>query len=145
MGHTACTEPQCLHKGALYLLTFYLSARHYMKQYSQWNAWCDCRRPDGECHRVRKTKACQDVSESAATCKVKQKLQIPQIPQWKFRNEKLRGYAAISTFIVIQAVPMHAINAYGRVAVQLHTFLTAAISQLHAEGTAWVLSEYKVI
>ena len=23
MGRTACTEPQCLYKGALYLITFY--------------------------------------------------------------------------------------------------------------------------
>ena len=25
MGHTACTEPQCLYKGALYLYHFYIA------------------------------------------------------------------------------------------------------------------------
>ena len=28
MGRTACTEPQCLYKGALYLTTFFREALH---------------------------------------------------------------------------------------------------------------------
>ena len=29
MGHTACTEPQCLYKGALYLYLFYIICKGY--------------------------------------------------------------------------------------------------------------------
>jgi len=39
-GHTACTEPQCLYKGALYLLPFYLEMKLYAQLQTTHSSMC---------------------------------------------------------------------------------------------------------
>ena len=56
-----------------------------------------------------------------------------------------KGSYSITNIAYMAYAMLGVIAAYGRVAVQLHTFLTAAPRQLHADGRSWVLSENKVV